>query len=116
MSSARTPPWCFEKHAESGCTSRSQNSSRLSLEKRPEFRRGQRSAEEIPLRLVATLIAEERELLRGLHPLRQDSQPEPVSHPDDGSGDRAMIGISLELLNEGGIELDSIDRKKPEIV
>src|SRR6266540_1228178 len=97
-------------------TSRSRGSSRLPLEKRPEVRRGQRSAEEIPLRLVATLIAEERELLRGRHPLRHDAQPEPVSHRDDGSGDRAMIGIPRELLNEGAIELDPIDRKTSEIV
>ena len=60
----------------------SRDSSRLPLEKGPEVRRGQRPAEEIPLCLVATLIAEERELLRGLHPLRHDAQPEPVSHRD----------------------------------
>src|SRR4249919_3113753 len=74
-------------------------------------------AEEIEtLHLVAAVRAQEIQLLRALHTLRQHSQVQDVAQRDDGLDDGCVIGILIDVADERLVDFESVNRKALQIV
>src|SRR5437588_13109809 len=77
-------------------------------------RRG--AGEEEALHFFAALLAEELELGFGLDAFGGDAEVEAVGHRDDGGDDGAVAGAPLDLVDEGLVDLDAVDREAAEVV
>ena len=73
--------------------------------------RRDRLAEQIALHFVATTLAQERRLLGGFDAFGDKGHAERLAHADDRLGDRPVLGILRQILDEGPIDLERVDRK-----
>src|SRR5687768_7969810 len=66
-----------------------------------EVRSGQRAAEQVALDLVAAEIAQQCQLLLGLHPLGDEAAGHGVTHVDDGTHDLRIVRAGGEVGDQG---------------
>src|SRR6185369_10159810 len=70
-----------------------------------------RVAEQMPLRIVAAVLAQELELLLGFDAFRDDLELEAMRHLDDRIDDCRVIAIDRDVADERAIDLQRADRK-----
>ena len=76
---------------------------RLVGELRLELMRRHRPPEQVALHFVATMLAQELQLLVGLHPFGDDCQVEAVGHGDDRPGNLRVLFAFGQAVNEGTV-------------
>src|SRR5712675_77454 len=81
----------------------------------PQIGQGNRTAEEISLRQLATGRAQEGKLLDRLDALRGRLDIQIAPKASDGADDRGAIDAAGHALNEGLVDLDLIDREHLQI-
>src|SRR5437016_2358071 len=74
-----------------------------------------RLGEEITLAFVAVVLAQEGELLRGLHAFGEHTQAEAVAHGDDRLRKRRVAPAFDEARNERPVDLQAVDRQAGEV-
>src|SRR5882762_4181882 len=70
---------------------------------------------EIPLRLIATVHAQEFQLLHGLDSLGYHPHPERMRERDHRLGDRRVLPVPVGLAHERAVDLKAIDRQAREV-
>src|SRR6266853_149410 len=70
---------------------------------------------EIPLRLIATVHAQEFQLLHGLDSLGDHPHPERMRERDHHLGDRSVLPVPVGLAHERSVDLKAIDRQAREV-
>src|SRR5690606_18277594 len=80
-----------------------------------EFLGAQRCAIQEALKLVACILPQEGELLVRFDALGDDLQAQIVAERDDRANDRRIVRVSRDILHEGTIHLQPVDRKAFEI-
>src|SRR5712671_6951137 len=70
---------------------------------------------EVPLRLIATVHAQEFQLLHGLDPLRDHPHAERMRERDHRLGDRRVLPVPVGLAHERPVDLKAIDRQAREV-
>ena len=68
-------------------------------------------AEQVPLRVVAAVLAQELELRFGLDAFGDDLEPQAVRHLDDGVDDRGIVAIDGHVAHERLVDLQRVDRE-----
>ena len=76
----------------------------------------QRAAHQEPLHQVAALAAQELQLLEALDALGHDLQVEVVAEADDGAHDGGILGVHREVVDEGAVDLERVEREALEVV
>ena len=72
---------------------------------------GYRPADQVALDLVAALLLQQGQVRFSLHPLRNHSQAQRMSHGNDRRGDRRVIGVNGDLPDEGPVDLERVQRE-----
>src|SRR3546814_20511047 len=72
--------------------------------------RVQRPRQPEPLDFVAALGTQELQLRLGLDALGDDVQPQRVGHGDDRAGDRGIVRLAREVVDEFLVDLDGGER------
>ena len=70
-----------------------------------------RVAEEVALRVVAAMLAQEVELLLVLDAFRDHLELEAVRHVDDRVDDRRVVAVDRDVADERAVDLQRADRK-----
>lgn len=80
-----------------------------------EFFRRHRLAEQKALVSSAAVVIEQFKLRLGFHALGYDIQGQVMRHADDGLDDHNIVGVGGNILDEGFIDLQLIQRQSLEI-
>src|SRR6185436_12363535 len=77
------------------------------------FRNG--PAYQVTLDLIALQTAEQVPLRRFFHTLRDDLEMQRMRHRDDCGDDGQVVGVLVDLRNEGPIDLEVVDRQSRQV-
>ncbi len=72
--------------------------------------------EQVALYLVATMLAQEVQLLVGFHALGDHRQVQAVGHGDDCAGDLRVLLAGRQAVDEGAVDLEHVDGELLEVV
>ncbi len=81
------------------------------LQQQAEIGDAQRFAEEIALYHVAALFTQEFQLMRIFYPFGDHRQAQVVRHSDNGGRDGDVIGVAGDVLDEGAIDFECMQRE-----
>jgi hypothetical protein len=74
-----------------------------------------RASEQVALQFVAAAFAQPVQLFFGLHAFGDDAQVQVVAQPDDRGTDRRVVGVVAQVLDEGPVDLQPVDRQALEV-
>jgi hypothetical protein len=80
-----------------------------------EFIGRQGAAKEVALEFVTAIFHHEIQLCLSFHPFCDDIQTQAAAHRDDGGGYRGIVQIFGHTMDEGFVDLKSIDRQTLEV-
>src|SRR5512134_3053182 len=69
------------------------------------------TAEKKALNDVAAVLLQEGELLGAFHALGHDLELQAVRHSDNGLGDGGVLGIARQVLDEGPVDFEGVQRE-----
>ena len=75
-----------------------------------------RPAEQVALHLIATMLAQEVELLVGFHALGDHRQVQAVGHGDDRPGNLRILFARRQAIDKGAVDFQHVDRELLEVV